>query len=70
MPCYSLPQCCNGPAEIGEDGCEMFALDISAGSDECFAKTLGRAKMFFQIKPILPPGLPARLWHSIPAGRT
>jgi hypothetical protein len=66
MPCYCLPQGRNRTAEIGQDGCEMFALDISAGSDNSFAKTLGRAKMFFQIKPILP----AKLWHSIPAGRT
>jgi hypothetical protein len=66
MPRYTLPQCRNRTAEIGEDGCEMFALDIFEGSDDCFAKTLGRAKMFFQIKPILP----AELWHFAPAGRT
>jgi hypothetical protein len=66
MPRYTLPQCRNRTAEIGKDGCEMFALDISAGSDDCFARTLGRAKMFFQIKPILP----AKVWHSAAAGRT
>jgi hypothetical protein len=63
MPCYSLPQCRSRTAEIGEDGCEMFALDIPAGSDNCFAKTLGRAKMFFQIKPILL----AEVWRVISA---
>jgi uncharacterized metal-binding protein len=66
MPRYTLPQCRNRAAEIGEDGCEMFALDIWGCSDNCFAKVLVRAKMFFQIKPILP----AELWHSAPAGRT
>jgi hypothetical protein len=66
MPRYTLPQCRNRRAEIDEDGCEMFALDISKGSDDCFAKTLGWAKMFFQIKPILP----AEPWHFASAGRT
>jgi hypothetical protein len=47
MPRYSLPQSRGGAAEIGEDGCEMFALDISTGSDDCFVRALGRAKMFF-----------------------
>jgi hypothetical protein len=66
MPCYSLPQCRKRAAEIGQDGCEMFALDISAGSDDSFTKTFGRAKMFFQIRPILP----GKLWHSASADRT
>jgi hypothetical protein len=66
MPRYSLPQCHNRTPEFGEDGCEMFALDISPSADDCFAKTSGRAKMFFQIKPILP----AKRWHSASPGRT
>ena len=38
MPRYTLPQCRNRTAEIGEDGCEMFALDISEAADDCFAE--------------------------------